>query len=351
MQYRVDEKRILPECLDKFKNILLVKDVYHLAKEFYHEHEADPEKDAALRAVITPDEGGINGNDNPFLMQFLTDFTPVFESYARQISRLNNSVVEAERNLGKRKKESVPDERYQQEKKRAEDAILGMVYQINRLCDNACIEYTYCKTLLSSKYNKSSLIIWRSTKAIRREIKKKEWRRNALNIRNSMRYIENIKYKNQNRLGRQSRTLIQEIDAVVADVKDNTKAIQTNTEKVRVNTVEVQTVIEEVRANTEKIKLALAKGKQVEKINFTLTFLSIYLSVAFGLLALLAGCLNEMVFWVVTIKMLWYFGFIAGLVAVLGDCTTNIRINTCRNSYLLKNPIRLVCESRSEDRG
>lgn len=294
VQYRVDEKRILPECLDKFKNIILVKDVYHLAKEFYHEHEADPEKDAALRAVITPDEGGIDEDDNRFLMGFLMDFTPVFESYARQISRLNNAVVEAERNLEKRKKKLVPDERYQQEKNKAEDAILGMVYQINRLCENACIEYTYCKTLLSSKYNKSFVHNLEVDESDPLKDQKKEWRRNALNIRNSMRYIENIKYKNQNRLGRQSRTLVQEIDEVVADVKNNTK-------KVRDNTVEV-------KDNTENIKLALAKGKQVEKINRTLTFLSVFVSFAFGFLTLLPDVL-----WGLCVKEIWAVVFLVVL--------------------------------------
>ena len=302
VQYRVDENDILPECIDKFKRIILVKDVYHLAKEFYHEHEADPEKDAALRAVITPDEGGIDEDDNRFLMGFLMDFTPVFESYAREISLLNNAVVEAELDLKKPKKASVSEEQYQQEKKGAEEGILEMVYRISRLCENASIEYTYCKTLLSSKYNKSFVHNLEIDESDSLKDQKKEWRRNALNIRNSMRYIENIKYKNQNRLGRQSRALVQGIDSVVADVKDNTKTIQNNTRKV-------QTVVEEVRTNTENIKQALAKGKQAEKINRTLTFFSIFLSFAFGVLTLLPDVL-----WGVSAKKIWALVFFALLV-------------------------------------
>lgn len=306
VQYRVDASKIYPECLEIFKNIILVKDVYHLAKEFYHEHEADPEKDAALRAVITQTEGGIDGDDNLFLIKFLTDFTPVFESYAREISSLNSSVIEVERNLMKDKRPEIQEEQYQQAKKKAEDAILWMVYKINRLCENACIEYTYCKTLLSSKYNKSFIHNLKIAESDPLRDQKNEWRRNALNIRNSMRYIENIKYKNQNRLGRQSRDLVQEIDAVVAETKDNTEAIQTITEEVRI-------VIKEVKTNTENIKLALAKGKQAEKINLTFARFSIFISIIFGSFALLDDKLDDKVFACLTIRQVGWISLFAGI--------------------------------------
>lgn len=86
------------------------------------------------------------------------------------------------------------------------------------LCNNSLIEYTYCKTLLESKYNDSfkhdsefSAIdfMWRNFKPELRE--KDRCRKIAFNIRNSIRYIETAKRKCEVLQNRISETMLDEI--------------------------------------------------------------------------------------------------------------------------------------------
>ena len=60
--------------------------------------------------------------------------------------------------------------------------------KINKFCEGASTEYVYCKTLLESRYN------WRIKKDNYTEAEYDD-RRTALNIRNSIRYIETAKYR------------------------------------------------------------------------------------------------------------------------------------------------------------
>lgn len=248
VQYSFDIRVIPPEHLEKFKKIL-VKDIYHLAKEFYHQHEVDIDKDAALYALITEEQGGIDEDDNQFLIGFLKDFAPVFERYARHISYANNELIKREHRI------SIIEEKKKDPKSKYRYTVFQIAQVINQLCENACIEYTYCKTLLSSIHNKSfihNLEIKSDDKSFE---EKKEWRRCALNIRNSMRYIENMKYKNLNRINKVAQYLLEDLNVVTS----------------KVNT------------NTDNIKLALEQGKRTERMGLTLAFLSIYTSLVFGL--------------------------------------------------------------------
>ena len=82
------------------------------------------------------------------------------------------------------------------------------MYYIQKLCGNAATEYTYCKTLLESKYNKNHHHnttfddaeidkLWKSRhggQACDEELKLRDCHRKmAFNIRNSMRYINGVR--------------------------------------------------------------------------------------------------------------------------------------------------------------
>lgn len=252
VQYAFKTEDIPAGRVEEFKTIL-VKDIYHIAKQFYHQHEADSGKDAALRAVITDKPGGIDDDDNVFLIGFLKNYTPVFEEYAKNISDANGRIQNREKRISaiENKEKDSASPRLLPFK----ESILKRALKINELCENACIEYTYCKTLLSSLHNKSFI---HNLKIVETDgcdpEEKKEWRRCALNIRNAMRYIENIKYKNQNRLNKLVQLLLKELNSVT----------------------------EEVKSSTNVIKLALQQGKRSERMNYTLAYLSIYISFMLG---------------------------------------------------------------------
>lgn len=175
-------------CYDKFKTIL-AKDVYHNAKSFYHIHESDPGKDGALRGIITDSPINLESDDNEALFECLSMFEQIFKGYAHNISSLNVKLTEKEEDssLSSEKKYNVLSK--------------GSI-AINNLCENASIEYTYYKTLVNSIYNKTfhhNLHIDPTLPSASYE-KMYSAKRKALNIRNAVRYIENIKYKNSNRI-------------------------------------------------------------------------------------------------------------------------------------------------------
>lgn len=272
VQYSFKTDDIPPGRVKDFKTIL-VKDIYHIAKQFYHQHEADSGKDAALRALITSGEGGINGNNNKFLIGFLENYTPVFEKYARNISDANSQIQFREKRINaiEKLKSDTTLAKLQPYKR----SVLKRSMEVNELCENACIEYTYCKTLLSSLYNKSFDHNLKIEGSYNLE-KKKAWRRSALNIRNAMRYIENIKYKNQNRLNKLVQLLLEELNEVAAEVKSNTHHIEKALEQLN-------NVTREVNSSTNNIEKALQQGKRSENLNYTLAFLSIYTSLVLGI--------------------------------------------------------------------
>jgi len=166
-----------------FSEYLLLGPIYHKIKEFYHRHEADPDKDSALIAFCSEDETEhkIDDFDNKPLIRFLENFETMFRDYVQNISD-RNSELEKKFNVDNAK------------------SLIASIYKINKLCENALIEYTFCKTLLTSIYNQS-FIHDNNVQLLKEEDKelKIEYRRKALNIRNAIRYIESIKYKNQNR--------------------------------------------------------------------------------------------------------------------------------------------------------
>lgn len=65
--------------------------------------------------------------------------------------------------------------------------------EASRLCEGALTEYVYCKTLLESRYN--TLVSHDRRDGEQLDEKMIEGRRQACNIRNSIRYIETVKYR------------------------------------------------------------------------------------------------------------------------------------------------------------
>jgi len=179
---------------DFFGEDLLLKPIYHKIKEFYHRHESDNDKDSALTAQCSDNEILIDTPDNVSLITFLENFETMFCKYVQIISQ-HNLILQEKLIL------------HEEKKAFKLEALIKQVKSLNKLCENALIEYTFCKTLLTSIYNQSfrhnvdlELPNNKDSEAQTKEKELKiEYRRKALNIRNSIRYIENIKYKNQNR--------------------------------------------------------------------------------------------------------------------------------------------------------
>jgi hypothetical protein len=249
IQYEFDVDSIPDGHFEDFKKVL-GKDVYHLAKQFYHSHEADSGKDGALRAIVTEAPEPVDIENNRFLLGFLENYTPVFMGYAKELSFLNSEVQKRERLVGYLETfiEQNPTHpqisEYNRTAKKHREDIVSFSLDINRQCENALIEYTYSKTLWSSKYNQSFL-----HEKITTDETQNNHRRQALNIRNSIRYIENIKYKNQNRLNRLTKHLL-----------------------------------DDMKATAERIDLVLWHNRKTEKINSLVTWFSVFLAIVFGTL-------------------------------------------------------------------
>lgn len=263
MQYKFDTSSIPSKFFNEFK-IVLIKDVYHLAKNFYHQHEADSGKDGALRAIITETHIPLNTDDNQFLIEFLKVYTDVFVNYCKDISYLNGRVQAIEELISYIENDAEKEAGSKEyiacikASKQCKDKILDISLTINKQCENALIEYTYCKTLWCSKYNKSFL----------HDIEPKDdiqdlFRKYALNIRNSIRYIENIKYKNQNRINQNFRSIL--------DV---------------------------VNHSTEQINTVLQENKLSEKRNNLLTYLSLFFAIIFGLATFFTNCVVAKYVWI-----------------------------------------------------
>ena len=299
---------------------ILKKQVYHLAKGIYHEHEAENDRDDSLEAIIEDENNktSLDGIDNVAIQKLLETYSKIFQCYAKEVSQLNKETRQAEniyiyyewakkklrrkeilqkidkekgdnrkdalnqaqkeleevskwieeqekrqnftqkkikrfhilkliifRLIGKEEKEEMAkniqrwkhyldtwqrdlrnleegrkiEGKYKKRKKEFDELQIRLENKrkelsrssntISRLCEHALVEYTYCKTLLESKYN---CAVNKNSQG------SGQYRRMALNIRNSIRYVENVRYINQNRINRfstqqleESRSLIQEV--------------------------------------------------------------------------------------------------------------------------------------------
>lgn len=249
-----------------FDDYLYSNVFYHHAKSLYHNHEINHDSDSGLKAVssalISFNADTIFQQDNNILKFYITQYETLFtQHYAVEISlanmfydkmlsffdaleerikdseyinNLNNDkiqILEEELNniieelrLHNKKMFQIPfvyDALTKRARCRKIIKILlkyrgqicnALVREIVTLCDNARIEYNYCKTLLESKYNtairhdvrfsQQQIDLMRSgeeTDEVKNLIEKDLSRKIANNIRNSVRYIENIKEKSSYR--------------------------------------------------------------------------------------------------------------------------------------------------------
>lgn len=213
VQYKaLIEKR--PQAFDvaKYKGTLC-RGIYHLCKGFYHEHETNQERDSALPGCLSDQKIAIEKSDNKALEYYLSNYENVFNSYAKEISGDNRllEMLEAKQPLSMYSFAN-----------NTKTTVLEKVGELNKKCENALIEYAYCKTLLTSLRNKSfhhdSVVAFDG-----QEVESKhqiEHRNIAQNIRNAVRYIEAIRHKNQVRL---SVALSQMIAGNVAETKEMLK--------------------------------------------------------------------------------------------------------------------------------
>ena len=229
MQFSLNEDEVPNVCRKSFI-LNLTNSMYHLIKEFFHEHECHTGKDGDLHPEVSPKPIDLESDDNPALMKCLIDFSDLFCKNAETVSELNAAanLCNDEYDRIRQKIKELPEELSESAKreiKRLHKEFLDKIFIINKLCENSLIEYTYCKTLLSSIYNKS----FKHDVAIKPKAKdfeiKNAYRRRALNIRNSVRYIENIKYKNQNR----QNTLLYYLNE---DMKNITATVQEQSNKI-----------------------------------------------------------------------------------------------------------------------
>ncbi len=269
VQYSFDLSDVPTGYEADFKKVLC-KDAYHISKQFYHNHETnhgEEGRDSALRAIITNTPEPVDTYDNRFLIGFLTDYTTVFQVYAREISSLNVKVQSREDMVSRLEKfiRNNPSHGDIKSIKTAiqnhNKAITTLCLDINKMCENALIEYTYCKTLWSSKYNLSF-----HHNTIPHGTVRNNLRRQALNIRNSIRYIENIKYKNQNRFNLLSIMLLDELNST-----------------------------------TERIDEVLSQNRQTGKTNSIITWFSVFLAIIFGIKSVIDSDSSTHIVWFITL--------------------------------------------------
>lgn len=289
VQYSFDTESVGNGYLDKFETVLC-KDIYHLAKRFYHEHETQEGKDGALRAVLTDMPEALDVADNKFLVQFLATYHDIFQSYAKDLSYLNKVAQKREARVTliqqkikklstKARGEDVLKETEVRINKQQEK-LNGHLLDINRLCESALIEYTYYRTLSNSKYNKSfhhNIVPQDDQQAVYRE--------KAANIRNSIRYIENIKYINQNRFNRFSVYKLDEAKRL----QEESKFLQEESKSLQVESKALQ---EKSKALQEETKDSIDQVHHTEKVNSVVAWFSVFLAITFGLSPIVGSVVN-----------------------------------------------------------
>jgi len=198
VQFSFNEEEVPVPCRKAFM-LNLENSIYHHIKGLYHEHECHPEKDNAILATISSTPINLKENDNLALKNLLNNFVNIFCETAKLVSLFNSKANSIDTLCKELIEKQLKGEKLEQVKLNWMPPLVKELSKIDSLCENVLIEYTYCKTLLSSIYNELFRHdVQLETTDLQFEIKK-EGRKKTLNIRNSVRYIENIKYKNLNR--------------------------------------------------------------------------------------------------------------------------------------------------------
>lgn len=258
-----------------YKNVF-----YHHAKSLHHQHEVNSDSDSSLSALVikdgTFDPNDIFVQDNIVIQDYLKQYEVLFgETYAKVISRrrqLFDKIIRSFKyfcgdEIKKRIKKSsslldldkdihvfyysiltqlgrvhrsqikyepeVRGKRYYYKLIRKICRLQGDYFQyfmksLTDLCGNAAIEFTYCQTLLNSKYNteiKPDIALTadqvkllhsaeknNSTPEIKSLQRRDQSRKTANNILNAVRYIECVKYKCANRADEHIRYVLDEAE-------------------------------------------------------------------------------------------------------------------------------------------
>ena len=190
--------------------------------------------------------------------------------------------------------------------------------ELSSLCNDSLIEYTYCKTILESNYNddyhhdnlftENELDYYTKHPHYHPRLSEKDSRRKkAFNIRNSIRYIEDIKQKCDIWKNRITKTLIDEIfdlssshdvilnrlDTIIQKVNDQVEAVNELTEKVgtdvKYNTQLTEDATKLLHFGEKTNELNIELGKQSAKLGKLSFWISTVLGVLSVLLALFFG--------------------------------------------------------------
>ena len=261
MQFSFKETEIPENCRIPFK-LNLPNPIYHKIKEFYHEHECHTGKDSDLVPKITKESIDLEKDDNSALIRFLVHFSDLFTETAKFVSSLNAKADETFREY---------DDKITQPQK---EKLIDNINKINAVCENASIEYTYCKTLLISIHNKSFKHDVTLDTTDEDFEKKNLYRRKALNIRNSIRYIENIKFKN---LNRQHKLL-------------------------RISNEEIKNI-------TTKVDETLENGNKWQRIGLALAVYSVITTLLFGFQTKISDCLFHITLLIASVLLLLFLFF------------------------------------------
>lgn len=265
-------------------NHYLYKNVfYHHAKSLHHQHEVNPDSDSSLTAVAIDDKSfqpqHILEHDNIVIQNYLLQYEVLFgEIYAKEISKRNHKYdkylktfnIVCEEKFKKKIHDTSPDsiedidkfihkfyysvltqlgkngEKYKDytPKSHSRHYYNRLIRKICRLrseyykmyvallselCGNAEMEYTYCQTLINSKYNtkiKPDIEFSPEEIMLLRDAEKSEdptaqlvlerdkLRKTANNIRNAIQYIECVKYKCLTRADEHIRYVLDESEKV-----------------------------------------------------------------------------------------------------------------------------------------
>jgi hypothetical protein len=281
--------------------------VYHLAKSFYHEHELDEGGgDAILHALIKDkkDEIKIRGRNNDCLKHYLGIYESKFRAYAESISKQNAFIKYNENDSGQ--------------------------YFLNnsvrrplliKACENAIIEYVYCKSILGSKHNRSGhhnifdIFNNRPEADIVDDDRvlsesDDELYKIALNIRNALRYITFVKETNwiaysmystrvTHIYNQQIRESIETTQNIARNMQDGVNTLQgvTATTQNGVNTLQqVATTVAQITTNTQAdtnqiisiqdtMDASIKSNNKLGKIGFFIALISLVLGILSVLIA------------------------------------------------------------------
>lgn len=211
-----------------------------------------------------------------------------YDEWTNELNKKRRQLVDLRK--GKRIRSRNDDKKYKEDIEKIsekQDETKQDIYSMNNLCENALMEYTYCKVLLESNDNQTLNCF-----AIPQGRRQKHHRHMALNIRNTIRYVNAIQDVNQNRFQRLSIWRFEEVKRLEKEAQD----ILTRLEKADVE-------------NKSMASLSLKMGRS----SLILGLLSIVLgllSIALGAISFVLGIRFELIVTLFVLGGLGVFAFV-----------------------------------------